>query len=111
MSDILLVFALSVAVVFILWCLMGLLLMPVFSNDMVTFCFSKGNGGKLEQQVRAYNWLRDGYLSGGRFVIVDCGLNAEGLAYAQVLRSRYDWVGYCPRQVLSDYVELLEDTI
>lgn len=109
--EVLLVFAFAVGLVLTLWCLTGLLLMPVFTNDMLTLCFAKGNGAKLEQQVRAYGWLRDGKLSGGRFVVVDCGLHADGLQCARFLESRYDWVIYCPKSVLSDYLNHPEDII
>ena len=109
--DILLVFLAAVGVVLVLWCIMGLLLLPVFGHNMVTFCFSKGDGKELEQRVRAYGWLRDGKISGGRMVIVDCGLTEHGLGMAQILRERYVWVEYCPRPALEDYIELLEDSI
>lgn len=111
MMEILLVFLAAAGVVLILWCLMGLLLLPVFGHNMLTLCFAKGEGIELENRVRAYGWLRDGKISGGRIVIVDCGLNANGLSRAQVLRERYVWVEYCPREALPDYMELMQDSI
>lgn len=107
-TEILLVFFLGIGVVLILWCVMGLLLLPVFGSNMVTLCFADGDGGALEQQVRAYGWLRDGKITGGRFLIVDNGLSAQGLELALGLREKRDWVDYCPRQVLTDHLELTE---
>lgn len=108
LSELLLVFCLAVVLVLVLWCLMGVLLLPVFGHEMVTFCYSKGGGTALEHRVRAYGWLRDGKLSGGRFVIVDCGLDARGLELAQTLQKRWEWVEYCPRPALEDYISLME---
>ena len=51
-----------------LWGLLGLLLLPVFGKNMVTFCFSQGNGGELEVRARAYGWLRSEKQAGGRLV-------------------------------------------
>ena len=109
--EVLLVFVLAVGVVLIAWCLTGLLLMPVFTHDMVTLCYARGNGDGLEQQIRAYGWLRDGERSGGRFLIVDCGLNEDGLHRTRILARGHDWVSCCSRQNLPEYLERLEDTI
>ena len=91
----------------VLWSLFGLLLLPVFGKDMVTFCFSKGNGKELEMRARAYGWLRSEKPSGGRLVIVDCGLSEQGLSVLRCLRDRYTWVDYCPHEVMEDYIEVL----
>lgn len=90
-----------------LWGLLGLLLLPVFGKNMVTFCFSQGNGGELEVRARAYGWLRSEKQAGGRLVIVDCGLSEQGLYIVRQLRERYVWVDYCPHEVMEDYIEVL----
>lgn len=110
-SEILIVFLLAVGIVMIGWCLTGLLLLPVFSEKMVTLCCSKGDGRKLEQQVRAYGWLRDGNLSGGTFLIVDCGLDETGVTCAQRLCRDRNWVLYCTHAQLPDYFRSFEDSI
>ena len=66
------------------------------------------DGGKLEQQVRAYGWLRDGRLSGGRFVIVDCGLAAAGIDRALTLQKDHDWVEYCPHEMLEEHLNSMK---
>ena len=90
-----------------LWALFGLLLLPVFGKNMVTFCFSQKDGAELEMRARAYGWLRSEKTSGGRLVIVDCGLSEQGLYTARRLREKYTWVDYCPHEVMEDYIEVL----
>ena len=107
LMEILVAFFLAALLGFVLWALFGLLLLPVFGKDMVTFCFSQGNGKELELRARAYGWLRAEKRSGGRLVIVDCGLTEQGLSIAQNLRHKYLWVDYCPNEVMEDYIEVL----
>lgn len=88
----LLAFFTAAGIVLILWCLLGILLIPVFGDDMVTLCMAEGDGEDLEQKVRGYGWLRDGRLTGGRLVILNCGLSETGLKRVNCLCSQYDWV-------------------
>ena len=108
MLEILVIFMASVGLLLLCWCLMGLLLLPVFGHNIVTLCFSEGHGGKLEQQVRAYGWLRDGRLSGGRFVIVDCGLAPTGIDCALTLQKDHDWVEYCSHEMLEEHLNSMK---
>lgn len=105
--EILVVFMLALILGVVLWSLFGLLLLPVFGKNMVTFCFSQGNGGELELRARAYGWLRAEKPRGGRLVIVDCGLSQQGLSIARHLRNKYTWVDYCPHEAMEDYIEVL----
>lgn len=104
----LIVFAITVVMFFLAWGLTGLFVLPVFGPEMVTLCFVQGGGERMEQRVRSFGWFRDGKATGGRLVLVDCGLSEQGLQAAQILRSRFDWVEYCPRPALEDYIDLLE---
>lgn len=108
LTEILLVFVLGIGTAVILWCLMGLLMLPVFGENMLTLCRAEGEGERLEQQVRAYGWLRDGRITGGKLLIVDHGLSARGLELAMHLREQFDWVEYCPGQSLPDHLELTD---
>lgn len=108
MLDLLLVLLAAVGGLMILWCLLGLLLQPAFGRDMVTLYYVQGDGGELEQKVRAYRWLRESRFGGSRLVLVDCGLDEMGLGIAQILRNRYSWVEYCPQPALLDYLALNE---
>ncbi len=86
------IFLAALGTALLLWCLMGLLLVPVFGENMVTVCMASGDGKWLEQKARAYNWLREGRTRGGRFVIADCGLNLHGRQVAERLCARYGWM-------------------
>lgn len=108
MVSVLMVFFAACGVVLLGWCLLGLLLEPVFGREMVTLYFVRGSGAQLERRVRAYGWLRDGKLTGGRMVLVDCGLNRSGLDAAEILRQKFSWLDYCPAPALIDYLDLMD---
>ena len=66
------------------WLAVGALLLPgVCPARMVVD--AKGDGGGLEQSVKALLWLRRTGLWWGEVVIEDCGLNREGEALARAL--------------------------
>lgn len=66
------------------WLAVGALLLPgVCPARMVVD--AQGDGGGLEQTVKALLWLRRTGLWWGDVVIEDCGLNREGAALAQAL--------------------------
>lgn len=90
--NILIGFLVLCGAVLVVWGFVGLLMKPVFGEDMVTFLFVSGDGHGLEQQVRSYGWYRDGRLSGGSLVLVDNGLSQEGRRIAELLCGRYDWL-------------------
>lgn len=93
------VFLIALGAGVLLWCLFGLLLMPVFGPEMVTLCFASGDGRFLEQRARAFGWLRDGWPRGGRLVIVDRGLSAVGRQRALRLCRQYAWVSCCREEL------------
>lgn len=109
--EYLLMFFVVLAVGVMLWCLFGLLLMPVFHQRMVTLCYTRGDGAELEQTVRSYSWLRDGSGKGSILLLVDYGLNRQGLELAQKLEQSHEWVICCPIAALDDCLGLLEDRI
>lgn len=109
--ELLAVFAGCVCLGLLFWCLFGLILTPVFGRGMVTLLMTRNQGAELEQAVRAYGWLRDGKGKGAVLLIVDCGLDAQGLELALKLRDQWPWVCYCPRAALEDCLELLQDTV
>lgn len=92
--DLLLAFFVALGIALLLWCLLGLLLVPVFGPDMVTLCFAKKDGMFLEHRVRSYGWLREGRMTGGRLIIVDDGLSEEGQKLSKLLCDKYEWVSY-----------------
>ena len=69
------------------WLAVGALLLPgVCPARMVVD--AKGDGGGLEQTVKALLWLRRAGLWWGEVVIKDCGLDVDGAALAQALAKR-----------------------
>ncbi len=69
------------------WLAVGWLLLPgVCPARMVVD--AKGDGGGLEQTVKALLWLRRTGLWWGEVVIEDCGLSREGMALARTLAER-----------------------
>ena len=52
MLDLLLIFLAAAGVILVVWCLVGVLLQPVFGRGMVTLCFVRGNGRDQEGRVR-----------------------------------------------------------
>jgi len=109
----LLVFFAACGIGLVLWCLLGILLIPVFDYDMITICRAEGDGEGLEQKIRGYGWLRDGRLTGGRLIILNCGLTERGMEIARHLCRRYDWVsrydGPLPAEFLAEKQD--DDTI
>ena len=102
--DLVIVFLSASGVVLVIWCLLGALLHPVFDEEMVTYLPVRGNGDNVEQTVRAYAWLRSGRLSGGKLVLVDLGLDRQGLQRTAVICSRYDWVICCTETEAKNYI-------
>ena len=104
LGDLVIVFLAASGVVLVIWCLLGILLHPVFGADMVTFLPVHGDGEDLEQSVRAYAWLRSGRLSGGKLVLVDLGLNPQGLQRTAAVCKRYEWVVCCTGPEAENYI-------
>ena len=102
--DLVIVFLSASGVVLVVWCLLGALLHPVFDADMVTYLPVRGDGGKVEQSVRAYALLRSGRLSGGKLVLLDCGLNQQGRQRAEAVCRWYEWVSCCPATENETYI-------
>ena len=62
----------------LVWCLMGRLVCPVPGQEVLAVLEGQGDGGGLEQSVRALMWLRSLGLLRCPVVIVDLGLDREG---------------------------------
>ena len=86
------IFLAALGAALLLWCLLGVLLIPVYGENMVTVCMASGDGKWLEQKVRGYNWLREGRRCGSRFFIADCGLSVRGRQIAERLCRQFEWV-------------------
>lgn len=79
------------------WLAMGALLLPgVCPARMVVD--AQGDGGGLEQTIKALLWLRRTGLWWGEVVIRDRGLNREGAALAQTLAEQ-NGVAFSPEDL------------
>lgn len=87
------------------WLLFGRLLAPSeYSSAVYAVIPARGDGGALEQTVRALLWLRAGDLRRYTVIIADVGLDAEGRAVAAVLSNREPRVIVCPMEALTEYL-------
>jgi hypothetical protein len=102
--DLVLVFFAASGFVLLLWCLIGAMLHPVFSMRSVTFLPVDGDAESLEQQSRAFAWLRDGKNAGGKLVLVDCGLSEKGLQCVKLLCEQYPWLVVCDTTEVENYI-------
>lgn len=102
--DLALVFFAASGLVILLWCFIGGMLHPVFPLNTVTFLPVDGDGETLEQQSRAFAWLREGRTCGGQLVLIDCGLSDQGLACARVLCEKYPWLTLCGPAEANKYI-------
>ena len=93
-------FGLALAV---LW-LFGRLLRPAPAGLTRVLIPGRGNGGALEQSVRAIIWLRGMGLLRCPIVIVDMGLTPAGWEIAARLTARWPEVFLWPAEELGDYV-------
>ena len=69
------------------WLALGVLLLPGTCPARMVVD-AQGDGGGLEQTVKAMLWLRRTGLWWGEVVIEDCGLDQRGQAVAQALARR-----------------------
>jgi len=102
--DLAVVFFAASGLVLLLWCLIGTILHPIFGAETVTFLAVDGDGETLEQQSRAFAWLRDGRACGGKLVLIDCGLSKEGKDCVKVLCERYPWLVVCGPSEAENYI-------
>ena len=110
-GEIVFAFVLAVGLLLIVWCLFGLLLMPIFSNRMITLLFLQGEETHLERKVRGFGWFRDSGQNDGKLLLVDCGMSEEGRCCAAMLQKQYLWVEYCAWENLGEYLCQMEDTV
>lgn len=77
------------------WLLLGRLLAPV-GMGTVAVLPARGDGGRLEQEVRGLLWLRWSGLARPAIVVADCGLDEDGRALAAALQRRTPEILICP---------------
>lgn len=77
------------------WFLFGRLLSPVAGENVFAVIPARGAGDRLEHDVSGILWLRAGGMARMTVVIVDDGLDCEGLAVAAALLERDNGIRFC----------------
>lgn len=84
------------------WFLFGRLLSPIAGESVFAVIPARGAGERLEHDVSGVLWLRAGGMARMTVVIVDDGLDGEGLAVANALLERDSGIRFCRRGELED---------
>lgn len=84
------------------WFLFGRLLSPVAGENVFAVIPARGAGDRLEHDVSGILWLRAGGMARMTVVIVDDGLDCEGLAVASALLERDSGIRFCRREELEE---------
>lgn len=84
------------------WFLFGRLLSPVAGENVLAVIPAKGAGERLEHDVSGVLWLRAGGMARMTVVIVDAGLDCEGLAVASALLERDNSIQICRPEELEE---------
>ncbi len=89
------------------WALFGKLLTPVQNMGAPMFALVKGEGDGegLEHTLACLVWLRGRDLAGCPVLLVDAGLNEEGLHLARLLCSRWPAVEFCRLEDLPERIQ------
>ena len=80
--------------------LYGQMLRPHSDQGTLTVVWGVGAGEELERHVRSLMWLQECGLLRCAVIVVDDGLNQEGLALVAQLAERYPALVLCTRQEL-----------
>lgn len=86
------------------WWLFGLMLRPLPGREARIILPGRGEGERLEQQVRSFVWLRGLGLVRCPVVIADIDLTPAGRELALRLALRWPWVVLWPMSDLPDYL-------
>ena len=86
------------------WWLMGLLVRPLPGHEARVLLPVRGEGERLEQQLRGFLWLRGMGLLRCPVMIIDVGLTPRGRELALRLAGRWPEVVLWPAEDLPDYL-------
>lgn len=78
------------------WLLYGKLLAPTVGERIFAVVTAKGAGEQLEHEVSGLLWLRGGGMGKFFIIIVDDGLDQDGLGIAAALLKRESGIFFCP---------------
>jgi len=100
--------AAAIGVIFgILWVVYGSLCTPVRLGRGIGVCTvvtARGSAEGLEQTLKGLVWLEENGIVVARILIVDCGLNEDGLALARLLAKKYANVVICQAEEVGQWI-------
>jgi len=101
--------AAAAAVIFgIFWTVYGSLRTPVRcgrGTGVSTVVTARGSAEGLEQTLKGLVWLEENGIVVARILIVDCGMNEEGLALARLLTKRHANIVICQAEEVKQWIE------
>lgn len=100
--DIMMTVLCALGLAFLVWWLFGRLLRPIPAQQVRALIPGRGDGGDLEQSVRAFIWLRGLGLLNCPIVIADVDLTPQGWEVALRLTVRWPGVILWPAGHLAD---------
>ena len=103
--EILLAILAALGTAVLLWCVAGLILLPVSGCDMLTLLRVGGFCPELECRVRGFLLLQRLGLLDARLVLVDCGMGAETAEIARRLAADHDTVELVSAADLKTYLD------
>ena len=78
--------------------------LPAVHRSVLTLLCVQGDGGELEQQVRALRLLQEECGITGKLLLVDCGLSDEGRALCRLIERTDRHVTLCEKSDIEFYI-------
>ena len=98
----------AIAFIFgVLWAVYGSLYTPVRfgrGTGVCTVVTARDSAEGLEQTLKGLVWLEENGIVVARILIVDCGLDEDGLALARLLAKRYANVVICQAEEVRQWI-------
>lgn len=82
----------AAGMLFLAWCVVGALLMPVGGPGMTVIYCARGDAEDLEQAVRSFAWLRGSGVADLPLQVVDCGMAPAARERAERLARAHPFV-------------------
>ena len=100
--------ATAIALIFgVFWTVYGSLRTPVRcgrGTGVSTVVTARGSAEGLEQTLKGLIWLEENGIVVARILIVDCGMDEEGLALARLLAKKYANIVICQAEEVRQWI-------
>ena len=98
----------AITIIFgIIWSLFGSLQTPIQcgkGTGIATVIAVHGNAEGLEQTLKGLIWLRESGVMLGQIILVDAGLNHEGLILSRLILKKYTGVVVCKAEDVAQWI-------